>query len=940
MVTFYDNFIPSLKDGEYTIKVSQSLVVNTGQTNIDGGNPDVTTPPQADLSQKFIVRGSRFTLNPTDIHRAFPPNNTTGLYDEYLPMVVFNKRSLPWERELDLSPSQIQGLPSGLQDPGLYPWVALLVFSGDELIIPQPASGPAPDPPQGSQTNPTRSASFALNNVVNSTFDGTQTAGPPPGILGPTIGLEDDEDPNTIFCNVIDIAADTFAQLIPTLNDLRFLAHVRQVSTVNKEPLANTPHDGWFSTAIANRFCVPPPTANGTAGQRNIAHLVSLEGLEPFLGVGTPLPVSGFQKVRLISLYSWTFTCLHDPVENFRQVMLNLISTQSEMGTDLLLRMPLPESALPAQPGIPSYVATKLQNGYAPLSYATRTGEQTFAWYRGPLAPVIAPTFLDTIDPAQPDDPAAPLNVSEAMVYDPATGLFEQSYAVGFQTGRSLALANQVFATNLLQWRRSAHGAVDLLMEYMSSPNWNGILKQNNVLGANRTLVNIGVGDLAELLNTNIVSRAFKNFLATDFYDSVAKHVGKTGGFDPSDANTLLTSVVEQPPVVPADLAQLMQQPVVVSLLQHLSGIETLGSTASVLSGTVTSIPLQSPGVTEALSVGNSVAIVSPDGKTTVIVAVASAAALGDPQIQILPFSFLNAMPSGSSVQLSASPILPEQVITWLANIALLNDVPFNNLVPNVSMLQQECIRFFYIDQNWINALIDGALSIGIQSSRDSLFQQLMNNKLHAAVDDALTEVRDTLRGVSSSGVPTQEGTRAGFILRSVVVSSIPGLEIRAWSATDSVNPMKMLRLDRLAPNIMIAIFPDIPVKLEFNEPSEGLVFGYEDEGVALRYLPGTTGATLANIGSVIDPDNPTWLAPAEINKLKRSLPANQPPLIIAGSNGLMQALQNKFAAPQPELTPASLAVEMVRVPEQMLFLPVSADAEADVSTVARIPKK
>jgi len=344
--------------------------------------------------------------------------------------------------------------------------------------------------------------------------------------------------------------------------------------------------------------------------------------------------------------------------------------------------------------------------------------------------------------------------------------------------------------------------------------------------------------------------------------------------------------------------------------------------------------------VTEALSVGNSVAIVSPDGKTTVIVAVASAAALGDPQIQILPFSFLNAMPSGSSVQLSASPILPEQVITWLANIALLNNVPFNNLVPNMQMLQQECIRFFYIDQNWIDALIDGALSIGIQSSRDSLFQQLMREALHAAVDEALTEVRDTLRGVSSSGVPTQEGTRAGFILRSVVVSSIPGLEIRAWSATDSVNPMKMLRLDRLAPNIMIAIFPDIPVKLEFNEPSEGLVFGYEDEGVALRYLPGTTGATLANIGSVIDPDNPTWLAPAEINKLKRSLPANQPPLIIAGSNGLMQALQNKFAAPQPELTPASLAVEMVRVPEQMLFLPVSADAEADVSTVARIPKK
>ena len=702
---------------------------------------------------------------------------------------------------------------------------------------------------------------------------------------------------------------------------------------MNKEPLANSPHDGWFSTAIANRFSVPPPTTNGTAGQRNIAHLVSLEGLEPYLGVGNPLPVSGFQKVRLISLYSWTFSCLHDPQENFRQLMLNLISSQSEMGTDLLLRMPLPESTLPAQPGIPAYVATKLQNGYAPLSYATRTGEQTFAWYRGPFAPVIASAFLDTTDPSQPDNPSAPLNVSEAMVYDPATGLFDQSYAVAFQTGRSLALANQVFATNLLQWRRSAHGAVDLLMEYMSSPNWNGILEQENVLGANGSLTNVGVADLAELLDANIVSSAFKNFLATDFYDSIAKHIGKTGGFDPSDANALLTSAVEPQPVVPSDLAQLMQQPVVVSLLQHLSGIETLGTTASALSGTVTSIPLQSPGITEPLSAGNSVAIVSPDGKTTVIVAVASAAVQGDPQIQILPYSFLNAMPLGSSVQLSGSPILPEQVIDWLANIALLYNVPFNNLVPNAQMLQQENIRFFYIDQNWIDALIDGALSIGIQSSRDSLFHQLMRDKLHTAVDEVLTEVRDTLRGVNSSGAATQEGTRAGFILRSLAVSNIPGLEVRAWSALDSVNPMKPLRLDRVAPDIMIGIFPDIPVKLEFNEPSEGLVFGYEDEGVALRYLPGTNGAKPANIGSVINPDNPIWLTPTQIQQLKRSQPANQPPLIITGSNGLVQALQNKFASPQPVLSPASLAVEMVRVPEQMLFLPVSATADTELST-------
>ena len=197
----------------------------------------------------------------------------------------------------------------------------------------------------------------------------------------------------------------------------------------------------------------------------------------------------------------------------------------------------------------------------------------------------------------------------------------------------------------------------------------------------------------------------------------------------------------------------------------------------------MTDIPLQNPGLSEPLKAGSSITIVSPDGKTTVTIGVSSAGFQGDVSIQILPYTFQNAMPVGSAVQLSESPILPEQVINWLAQTALLYNVPFNNLVPNVEMLQQETVRFFYIDQNWIDALIDGALSIGIQSSRDTLLNKLMRGKLRTTVEENLTKVRDNLRNVSSSGAVTQSGTRAGFILRSLAVSSVLGLEIRAWSS-------------------------------------------------------------------------------------------------------------------------------------------------------------
>ncbi|HVF98386.1 MAG TPA: hypothetical protein VND68_00995 [Chloroflexia bacterium] len=839
-ITFYDNFVPSLKAGQYTVLVSQTLT----EDNNNGSAATVPENPQEPLSQSFQVRGPRFVLDPADIHRVFPPSNSTGEYDQYLPMIVLNKRALPWEREI----------PWGTANDDAQPWLALLLFSDDELLPPQPPSGTSSLPPAGSQQNPTRTASFPLNNVVTATYNGVATAGPPTGTLGPSLEkLEIDEDPGTTYCNVIEMSADTFAALVPTVADLPFLAHVRQVSTDNKEP-QNSPHDGWFAAVICNRFAIPPASAG--AQQRNIAHLVSLEGLQGYLGTDSPQPVpSGFQKVRLISLYSWAFTCLADPQENFRQLMLDLIGPDSEQNTGLLLRLPVP-LWMPAPDTPAEQVALdRLNTGYAPLSYATRSGEQTFAWYRGPLAPVLTSPFMETTDPSSPDNPSAPRSSAEALVYDPTTGLFDQSYAVAFQTGRSLALSSLPFATNLLQWRRAAHNVVDVLLELMRSPTLTPILQDEGILDANGNMTDVGVGDLAALLDANIISNAFQDFLATEFANNIASQIGQAGGFTSQDADQQAANPSTPTPAVPQDLANLMQSPTVVALLGQLSGLE--------------------------VSAG------------------------GGDQFE--------------------TAIMPETIVPWLARLALLYGVPFNNLVPNSAMLPVEAIRFFYVDPNWVDSLLDGALSVGIQSSRDSLFHELMRDSMHRAVDAVLSQVRDQLRNVTTQGTTAPPVAMSGFILRSAGVSGWPGLEVRAWSATDSTNPMKPLRLDRVAPSVMIAIYPDVPVRVEINEPSEGLVFGCEDEGIALRYVPGVAGATADNVGDALAP--PTWLTPEAIALAQRSQPPNQGALQIAGSGGIVQALQSQFPSPQPTLSPASFAVQMVRVPEQMLFLPTDGDA-------------
>ncbi len=293
----------------------------------------------------------------------------------------------------------------------------------------------------------------------------------------------------------------------------------------------------------------------------------------------------------------------------------------------------------------------------------------------------------------------------------------------------------------------------------------------------------------------------------------------------------------------------------------------------------------------------------------------AQASTAGAAALPIEDFNFATELPAHSRVLLGEASIMPDQIVQWLAKSVLLYNVPFNNLIPDERMLPQGSIRFFYVDHNWIAALLDGALSVAIQSSRDSLFHKLMRDPLHRAVDAVLHRVRDRLRAVSTPGNPPPLGSMAGFVLRSQVVSGWPGLEVRAWAAADDATPMKPLRLDRVSPSVMIGIFPDIPVKLEFNEPKEGLVFGVEDEGVALRYLPGTTGETAANLGQVI-PD--TSLASDKITK--RPAPSNNPALIVGGANGLAMKLSQLFPGSKPTLTPASFAVQMVKVPEQMCF--------------------
>ena len=225
----------------------------------------------------------------------------------------------------------------------------------------------------------------------------------------------------------LDLDISAFLNAAPMLSELSSLAHVREVSTDQKE-IMNMVEDGWFSVIVGNRL---PKT-----DAENSCFLVSLEGQQAHLpGAGNINPQ--YTRIRLVSLAAWKFTAAASR-GSFLDYMQNLCRRG---GVDLLqpTHFPFPDTMSMAE----QQAREALEIGYLPLQNTTRSGEVTTSWYRGPLAPV----------PTQPD-PLGPYFYSDrAIRYDQTNGLFNMAFASAWQIGQLLALSDASFATALFQWR-------------------------------------------------------------------------------------------------------------------------------------------------------------------------------------------------------------------------------------------------------------------------------------------------------------------------------------------------------------------------------------------------------------------------------------------------------------------------------------------------------
>jgi hypothetical protein len=191
-----------------------------------------------------------------------------------------------------------------------------------------------------------------------------------------------------------------------------------------------------------------------------------------------------------------------------------------------------------------------------------------------------------------------------------------------------------------------------------------------------------------------------------------------------------------------------------------------------------------------------------------------------------------------------SGPDIPATVQNWLGQAMLLYGVPFQYLVPDEKMLPAESIRFFYLNPEWLECLLQGACSVGRTSHTDELADQLLRArffkvseqlafKLRSSAKQAADRRRDGTE-VNATAPEGQPETKlhwplSGYLLRSAAVESWIGIEAKAKgkeSTGNSIEALQILRIDRLAPDILLCIYNGKVTEIEIKQPPEAIHFG------------------------------------------------------------------------------------------------------------------
>jgi hypothetical protein len=199
------------------------------------------------------------------------------------------------------------------------------------------------------------------------------------------------------------------------------------------------------------------------------------------------------------------------------------------------------------------------------------------------------------------------------------------------------------------------------------------------------------------------------------------------------------------------------------------------------------------------------------------------------------------ASPSTSPEWFGGGIKMSARLVEFLTDIRLLRRIPLSYLVPDARLLPPESIRFFHVNQTWVDRVIDGVVS---------------NTNLGTVDFHRSLTVLQAIRENEDVNLAPDQMT--GMLIRSELVRRWPTMIVRAYSIVDAEadseqNVVPVLRAEPVSRDVFIALFKGEPASVHLREPFDGVRYGVEFDGedytVDRRNPNGTPGSGQLPVG-------------------------------------------------------------------------------------------
>jgi hypothetical protein len=156
-------------------------------------------------------------------------------------------------------------------------------------------------------------------------------------------------------------------------------------------------------------------------------------------------------------------------------------------------------------------------------------------------------------------------------------------------------------------------------------------------------------------------------------------------------------------------------------------------------------------------------------------------------------------------------PANPDWAIisSWISDRLNLGGIPAHHLFVDPSHLPMESLRFFHIDPNWMDCLIDGALSTANHLEKDDDYTR-------RKIKDCYNEYLKTPIHDCNPQIPN-----FGFVIRSAVIKAFPDLQIEISYKNPDKRMADMCRHTNIDATTMMCLLDRKPEEIDYIKLSQ-----------------------------------------------------------------------------------------------------------------------